>query len=82
MMDYLSDQVNELHIIKPRDHSERSVKEYRVDARLLRDMTDDLVKISEHLHYHIMLIGVSGYAERQLLAPILAAAWRYKRPGR
>jgi hypothetical protein len=64
-----------------RAHADRSIKEYRITTNLLRMLTDDLVKISQHLFLQDALGGRVTLAERAEEVPILGYTWRYKRGG-
>jgi hypothetical protein len=65
---------------KIRAHMARSVKEYQINTDMLRGLTDDLVKIAEHLYTHATFSDET-FTERASWHSILAASWRYKRAG-
>jgi hypothetical protein len=62
--------------------TKKRLREFRVSPDILKDMSTDLEKISDHLQYAISVIADPG-ASRDELAhglPALAASWRYKEP--
>jgi hypothetical protein len=59
------------------------IREVRVSLEILKEMTTDLSKISDHLVYATCIITTPNISRDDLAAdfPALTAAWRYTPPG-